>query len=112
MALEVPPKGSIKAIRESLGMTARQLGARMGVAPSRVVKIQRDEVTGATTLKTLRRAAAAMNCRLCYVFVPGSSLNEILLERAAQRASLRSDIDDEQHRMAFVSLRGLWDDLV
>jgi transcriptional regulator with XRE-family HTH domain len=51
MALEVPPKGWIKAIRESLGMTARQLGARMGVAPSRVVKIQRDEVTGATTLK-------------------------------------------------------------
>ncbi|MBD5657472.1 MAG: XRE family transcriptional regulator, partial [Candidatus Eremiobacteraeota bacterium] len=61
LMLTAPPKGWIKAIRESLGMTARQLAARMGVAPSRIPPIEKAEITGTTTLRTLRQAAAAMN---------------------------------------------------
>jgi predicted DNA-binding mobile mystery protein A len=129
--LEVPPKGWIKAIRESLGMTARQLAARMGVAPSRVPRIEQDEVTGATTLKTLRQAAVAMNCTFVYAFVPFESLDDILRDRAMQKARedisrvdhtmrlenqalLESDLDAELQRMVdrivAGSLRGLWDE--
>jgi predicted DNA-binding mobile mystery protein A len=131
MALGVPPKGWIKAIRESLGMTARQLAIRMGAAPSRVPRIERDEVTGATTLRTLRQAAAAMNCTVVYAFVPIEPLEDIVRDRALQKARedisrldhtmrlenqalLKSDLDAERQRMieriAAGSLRGLWDD--
>ena len=131
MTLVAPPKGWIKAIRESLGMTARQLAARMGVAPSRIPAIEKAEVTGATTLRTLRQAAAAMNCAFVYAFVPIEPLEEMLRDRAMQKARkdvsrvdhtmrlenqalLKSDLDAERQRTIDLilsgSLRGLWDE--
>lgn len=129
--LIAPPKGWIKAIRESLGMTARQLAARMGVAPSRIPTIEKAEVTGATTIKTLRQAAEAMDCTFVYAFVPTKPLDDILRDRAKRKARadvarldhtmrlenqalLKSDLEAEQQRMIDLilsgSLRGLWDD--
>ena len=126
-----PPRGWIKAIREALGMTARQLAARMGASPSRIPVIEKAEVTGATTIKTLREAAEAMNCTFVYAFVPTKPLDDILRERAIQKtrkditrldhtmrlenqALLKSDLDDEQRRMIELilsgSLKGLWED--
>jgi len=131
MRLVAPHKGWIKAIRESLGMTARQLAARMGVGPSRIPVIEEAEITGATTLKTLRQAAAAMNCAFVYAFVPIEPLDEILRERVIKMAQkdvarldhtmrlenqalLKSDLDAEQQRTIDLilsgSLRGVWDE--
>lgn len=131
LTLTAPPKGWTKAIRESLGMTARQLAARMGVAPSRVPTIEKAEVTGATTLRTLRQAAAAMNCAFVYAYVPIEPLEDILRERALQKtkedvarldhtmrlenqALLKADLDAESkrtiERYLSGSLRGLWDE--
>ena len=131
MALAAPPKGWIKAIRESLGMTVRQLAARMGVAPSRIPAIEKAEVTGATTLRTLRQVAAAMDCAFVYAFVPVEPLDDMLRERAMQKARkdvtrldhtmrlenqalLKPDLDAEQQRTIDLilsgSLRGLWDE--
>lgn len=126
-----PPRGWMKAIREALGMSTRQLAARMNASPSRVPAIEKAEVSGATTIRTLREAAAAMNCTFVYAFVPTKPLDEILRDRAAQKAGrdiarldhtmrlenqalLRSDLDDEQRRMIDLILSGsprnLWDD--
>ena len=131
MTLVPPPQGWIKAIRQSLNMNARQLATRMGVAPSRIPAIEKAEVTGATELRTLRQAAAAMHCALVYAFVPIEPLDEILLNRATYKARknlvrldhtmrlenqalLQSDLDAEQQRMIDLvlsgSLRGLWDE--
>ncbi len=131
MALTAPPKGWVKAIREALGMTARQLAARMGVAPSRVAAIEKAEISGATTLKTLRHVAAAMDCAFVYAFVPVEPLDDILRKRATlkveadvarldhtmrleNQALLAPDLEAERQRMVehalSGSLRGLWDD--
>lgn len=131
LTLIAPPKGWIRAIRESLGMTARQLAGRMGVGPSRIPVIERAEVSGATTLRTLRQAAEALNCTFVYAFVPKTSLDDTLRERAMQKARrdvtrldhtmrlenqalLKSDLDAEKQRtvdrILSGSLRGLWDD--
>ena len=131
LALTPPPRGWIRAIRESLGMTARQIAARMGVLPSRIPVIERAEVTGSTTVRTLRQAAAAMNCAFVYAFVPIEPLDEMLRARAAAKvredvarlnhtmrlenqALRKSDLEAEQQRtidnILSGSLRGLWDD--
>ena len=131
MTLVAPPRGWTKAIRESLGMTARQLAARMGVGPSGIPVIEKAEVSGATTLRTLRQAATAMNCAFVYAFVPIEPLDDILRERALQKARktvsrldhtmrlenqalLKSDLDAEEQRAVDLalsgSLRGLWND--
>jgi len=131
ITLVPPQRGWIRAIRESLGMSHRQLAARMGVAPSRIPALEKAEVTGATTVRTLRQAASAMNCTFVYAFVPIKPLDDILRERAIikarknisrldhtmrleNQAVLKSDLDDElQHMVQQIvsgSLRGLWDD--
>lgn len=127
----LPSRGWTRAIREALGLTTRQLAKRMGVSPSRVPAIEKAEITGATTLKTLREAAEAMDCTLVYAFVPVKSLDEILHDQAARKAEgelsrlnhtmrlenqamTKSDLTDERQRMIDDLLAGslprLWDD--
>lgn len=84
-----PPRGWVKAIREALGMTAAQLAKRMGVAQTRVSRIEKDEVGSAVTLRTLRQAAEAMNCTFVYAFVPNEPLEQIVRHRAAELATDR-----------------------
>ncbi len=131
LKLVPPPKGWIKAIRESLGMTARQLASRMDVGVSRIPVIEEAEVTGSTTLRTLRQTATAMKCAFVYAFVPIEPLDDMLRERATQKARknvarldhtmrlenqalLKSDLDAERHRAIDLllsgSLRRLWDE--
>lgn len=81
-----PRKGWIKAIRDALGMSGQQLGKRLGVTRMRVAAMEQAEVTGATTLKTLRRAAEAMDCVLVYALVPRTSLKESLQKQARRKA--------------------------
>jgi len=78
----VPPKGWIRAIRDALGMTGRQLGHRMGVTPQTVAELERSEASGTIRLATLRRAAEALDCTLVYALVPNTSLAEAVAVRA------------------------------
>jgi predicted DNA-binding mobile mystery protein A len=58
----------------------------MGVAPSRVSTIEKAEITGATTIKTMREIAEAMNCTFVYAIVPTNSLDDILRNQAVKKA--------------------------
>lgn len=77
-----PPRGWIRAIREALGMSTKQLASRLKVVPSRVTALEQAEVTDSTTLKSLRQAAEAMDCTLIYAIVPTHPLEEMLRARA------------------------------
>lgn len=76
-------------MREALGMTGTQLAARLKVDPSTVSALEKGEVQDTVTLATLRRAAAAMNCRLVYAFVPETSLEQTVRDRAAMVVDVR-----------------------
>jgi predicted DNA-binding mobile mystery protein A len=94
----VPPlRGWTKAIRESLGMTTRQLAERMSVAPSRVTTIEKAETTGAVTLKTLRETAEALDCQFVYAFVPTKPLDDILYDQAVRK--VRNELAHLNHTM-------------
>lgn len=81
-----PRGGWIRAIRDALGISSRQLASRMDVAQSRIVALEKAESTGSTTLKSLREAAEALDCKLVYALVPIRPLDETLRERARQKA--------------------------
>jgi len=66
--------GYIRAIRDALGMTTADLGARLGIARQSVTAMERSEQNGGIRLETLRRAAHAMDCTLVYALVPNDSL--------------------------------------
>ena len=93
-----PPKGWIRAIRDALGMTAKQLAARLGVAQQAVARIERDELAGAVTVKTLRRVAESLDCVFVCGFVPRSSL-ESTLRNQAERVAVKH-IQQASHTMS------------
>jgi predicted DNA-binding mobile mystery protein A len=87
--IQPPVKGWLRSIREALGMSGKQLGERMGVSQPRVVQIEKDELSGAVTLKTMRQAAEAMDCLFVYAVVPRSSLDETIRSQARRVAEKR-----------------------
>lgn len=82
-----PSRGWLRAIREALGMTGKQLGERLGVVPSRITALEQAEVTGKTTLNSLREAAEAMGCTLVYAIVPMRPMDDMLHDRAVTLAN-------------------------
>lgn len=93
-----PGRGWIRAVRDALGMTTRQLSARMGKVQSAIVDMEKSEAADSITLGSLRKAAEALNCELIYALVPFRPLDEILRARAAQVADRQ--ISPVSHSMA------------
>ena len=119
--LQPPARGWLRSIRDALGMSGKQLGERMGVSQPRIVQLEKDEISGALTLKTMRQAAEAMDCIFVYAVVPRASLEETVRNQARKVAEKRLArtshtmmlenqqlADDEQKRMLEVKV----DDLV
>jgi len=92
-----PVKGWVKAIREALGMTAEQLGRRLGVKQPSVIQLEQSEARGSIELATLRRVAEALDCTLIYAFVPKKSLEETV--RARARNFIRRRLAPVEHSM-------------
>jgi predicted DNA-binding mobile mystery protein A len=94
-----PARGWIRAIRDSLGMTAAQLAARLGVSQPRVIALEQGEVKGRPTLQTLEKVAAALDCTLVYALVPNRSLEAMVRDQAAKIAAERLASVDHTMRL-------------
>lgn len=81
-----PRSGWVRAIRDALGMSAAELGRRMGVSHSAVFELERTERRGTARLDTLRRAADAMECDLVYALIPRRGLESTVRSRAEEIA--------------------------
>lgn len=92
--MPAPRKGWIRAVRDTLGMSARQLAERLGIKQQRVARMERDEVAGRVTIRTMQHAAEAMDCVFVYGIIARDSLEEIVRRRAeivARRRMARSN---------------------
>lgn len=92
-----PPKGWVRAIRDALGMSGVQFARRLGVQPPSVAAFEASEQSEAIQLKTLRRAAEALDCTLIYALVPNDSLEGAVRARA-RKVALR-DLARVAHTM-------------
>jgi len=81
-----PPGGWLRAIRQALGMSIRQLARRTGLSPTAVASIERNEAKGSVRLESLVRMAEALDCDLVYAVVPRASLEETLARHARRAA--------------------------
>jgi len=97
--LDRPTHGWVRAIRDALGMSARQLAKRMHMSQAAITQLERSEVAGTIRIETLRRLADAMNCDLTYAVVPRQPLEEIVMNQARQRAT--RDLAAINHTMLF-----------
>ena len=94
----VPTSGWVRAIRDALGMSAAELGRRLGVSHTAVFELERSEQAGGAKLDTLRRAAEALDCTLVYAFLPKRGLDATVRARAEELVDL--DLRGVQHTMA------------
>lgn len=85
-AVTMPPRGWIRAYRDALGMTAAQLGSRMGISQPAVTRLEQSEVDGTISVESLQRAAQAMDATAHSVFLPNSTLEDTVLRRAREVA--------------------------
>ncbi len=87
LGISIPQKGWIRAIRDSLGMSGKQLADRLRVTQQR--EIERDELSGSVTLKSMRKVADCLDCVFVYAFVPRISLEHTVHDRVKQVAEER-----------------------
>jgi predicted DNA-binding mobile mystery protein A len=95
--LKSPSRGWIKAIREALGMTTRQLATRLKVKQPSVVALEQSETRGTIEIATLKRVAEALDCTLVYALIPNKPLEDTVRERA--RAFLKRRREPIEHSM-------------
>ena len=93
-----PKGGWLRAVREALGMTTRQVANTVGVTQAAVVDAERNESKGDITLTTLQRYAAALGCEVSYVLVPKRPLQQMVEEQAERVA--REQVSRVRHSMA------------
>lgn len=79
---QTPRGGWVRAIREALGMSAKQLGARVHVTRQTIENLERSEAEGKITLDSLNKLAKALGCRVVYALVPEKPLAEMQRDRA------------------------------
>ena len=93
-----PLKGWIRAIRDALGMTAEQLGERLGITQPSVQRLEQSEAEDTIQLNTLRRVAEALDCEVVYALVPRENLQKVY-DRAAREVA-RLELGAISHSMA------------
>ncbi len=84
-----PRAGWVRAIRESLGMSAAAFARRLGMTPVGVRKLESAEASDRITLASLRKLGQALDCELQYPLVPRTSLVQQVEDRAEMVARER-----------------------
>ncbi|MCK5785656.1 MAG: mobile mystery protein A [Candidatus Sabulitectum sp.] len=77
----IPFRGWIRAIRDALGMTAKQLANRLDSTQQNVARIERDELAGSVTMRTMKHIAQSLDCTFVYALVPNSTLEKTIREQ-------------------------------
>jgi predicted DNA-binding mobile mystery protein A len=85
-ALQTPPQGWLRTVRNALGMSGAQLARKMGVTRARIAQAEQAELSGGVTLKSMRATAEAMGCRFVYAIVPPGRIEGIIMAQARKKA--------------------------
>ena len=93
-----PKSGWVRAVRETLGMSAAAFARRLGISHAGVRKLEASEASDAITLATLRKLAKALDCEVQYALVPRTSLAQQLQDQA--HAVVKAHLLPIAHSMA------------
>jgi predicted DNA-binding mobile mystery protein A len=97
--------GWIMTLRKTLGITLEQMGNKLGVTKQNVMLMEKRELEGNITLKSLKEMGNAIDMQLVYGFVPKDGSIDALIERKAlelatkivMRASQTMKLEDQEN---------------
>jgi predicted DNA-binding mobile mystery protein A len=84
-----PEKGWIKAIREALSMSTRDLGKKVNLSQSRISRLENAEIDGDLKISSLKKMAERLNMTFVYAFVPNEPMEKIVRDQAMKIALKR-----------------------
>ena len=93
-----PSEGWIRTIRAALGMSVRQMAERIGVTQQSASRLETNEAEDSITLKSLRKAAEAMDCKLVYALVPHEGSLQRMVEKQALKKA-KAIVEPVDHTM-------------
>jgi len=86
MNFHFPKNGWVKTIREILSITSYQLANKLNISQASLIRLEQREKNKSLTLKSLEKAASALNCRVEYILIPEKSFEDKFEERAKKYA--------------------------
>lgn len=93
-------RGWLRAVREGTGATQAGLAAKPGMSRQSFAQLETAETRGAISLKSLQRAAQAMECEVVYFVVPREGVAESFADLAARHDPARVHLAATEHSMA------------
>ncbi len=93
-----PRAGWLRAVRNALGMTTRQLAARLGMSHGNIAKAEKAEARKTITLETLSEIARGLDCELVCALVPKEPLRDTIEQQALKTSS--KQLERGGHHMA------------
>ncbi|NEW78977.1 MAG: helix-turn-helix domain-containing protein [Gelidibacter sp.] len=78
--IEVPERGWVYAIRTALNMTLQQLGHKLKITIQGVKDIEKREVSGSISIKSMKEVAKALDMQFVYGFVSNHHSIEKFIE--------------------------------
>lgn len=94
-----PSHGWLRAVREGLGLTLREVGSRLAVSAPAIRSFEKSEADDRITLASLRRVANGLGCDLVYVLLPRSGSFDEIADREARR-HVAPHVEATEHSMA------------
>ena len=86
--LQVPKEGWIALVRNALGMSGAQLGKRLSLSRGRISQVEKSEVDGRVTLRSMQELAEGLGCRFVYAIIPESGdLGDVVEAQARKKAT-------------------------
>ena len=88
-----PQPGWLRALREALGISIREVARKMRKTPQTVAAFEKSEAADRITLQTLRHYAEAMDCEFVYAVVPKTgSLKQLAEKHARHKAETHARV--------------------
>ncbi|HEY9169879.1 MAG TPA: mobile mystery protein A [Lutibacter sp.] len=81
--IDVPERGWVYTIRTALNMTLQQLGHRLKISTQGVKDVEKRELTGSISIKSMKEVAKALDLQFVYGFVSNHSSLEKFIELKA-----------------------------
>lgn len=95
-----PGKGWLRAVRDAIGMQQSEVAKAIGVKRQSYTQLEQAEANRTITLKSLDKAAEAMDCEVVYFLVPKLTAGRTYAELAQIHDPMYKHLRKTEHSMA------------
>lgn len=98
--IRLPVKGWLRAVRDAVGLQQTEVARKLGVTRQTYTQLEQAEARRTITLKSLDKAAEAMDCEVVYFLVPKETAGRTFAELAQIHDPMFKHLQKTEHSMS------------